>query len=185
VLHDPATFAAVIVEPVTGSGGVYPPPAGYLQRLRELCDRHGILLIFDEVITGFSRLGANFAAQAFGVTPHLITCAKGMTNGAVPMGAVIASRKVYDAFMVGAPDVIELFHGYTYSAHPLACAAGLATLEVHQELGLAAKVRAIAPTWERAAHALRDAPHVADVRNIGLLGAIDLKPRDGAAGAWQ
>ena len=183
VVHDAATIAAVIVEPVTGSGGVYPPPVGYLQRLRELCDKHGILLIFDEVITGFSRLGAPFAAQAFGVTPDLITCAKGMTNGAAPQGAGIASRKVYDAFMTGAPDVIELFHGYTYSAHPLACAAGLATLEVHEELDLAGKVRAIAPAWERAAHALRDAPGVLDVRNIGLLAAIDLAPRAGAVGA--
>jgi len=183
LVHDAATIAAVIIEPVTGSGGVYPPPVGYLQRLRELCDRHGILLIFDEVITGFGRLGAPFAAQAFGVTPDLITCAKGMTNGAVPMGAVIASRKVYDAFMTGAPDVIELFHGYTYSAHPLACAAGLATLEVHRELDLAGKVRDIAPVWERAVHGLREAPHVIDVRNIGLLAAIDLAPREGAAGA--
>jgi beta-alanine--pyruvate transaminase len=183
LVHDAATIAAVIVEPVTGSGGVYPPPIGYLQRLRELCDKHGILLIFDEVITGFARLGAPFAAQAFGVTPDLITCAKGMTNGAVPMGAVIAGRKVYDAFMTGAPDVIELFHGYTYSAHPLACAAGLATLEVHEELDLAGKVRAISPVWERAAHGLRESPHVVDVRNIGLLAAIDLAPRAGAAGA--
>lgn len=182
MVHDAATIAAVIVEPVTGSGGVYPPPVGYLQRLRELCDKHGILLIFDEVITGFSRLGAPFAAQAFGVTPDLITCAKGMTNGAVPMGAVIASRKVYDAFMTGAPDVIELFHGYTYSAHPLACAAGLATLDVHEELDLAGRARAIAPVWERAAHALRDAPGVLDIRNIGLLAAIDLTPHAGAAG---
>lgn len=183
VVHDPATIAAVIVEPVTGSGGVYPPPVAYLQRLRELCTQHGILLIFDEVITGFARVGAPFAAQAFGVTPDLICCAKGMTNGAVPMGGVIAGNTVYDAFMQGASSVIELFHGYTYSAHPLACAAGLATLDVHEELGLAARVQAIAPVWEAALHGLRDAPHVADVRNIGLLGAVDLASRPGAAGA--
>ncbi|MBI5275784.1 MAG: aminotransferase class III-fold pyridoxal phosphate-dependent enzyme [Burkholderiales bacterium] len=183
LVHDPATVAAVIVEPVTGSGGVYPPPVGYLQRLRELCTKHGILLVFDEVITGFGRVGAPFAAQAFDVTPDLITCAKGMTNGTVPMGAVLASRQVYDAFMTGAPDVIELFHGYTYSAHPLACAAALATLDVHEELGLAARTARIAPTWESAAHDLRSAPHIADIRNVGLLGAIDLQPRAGAVGA--
>ncbi|ADX47343.1 Beta-alanine--pyruvate transaminase [Paracidovorax avenae ATCC 19860] len=183
VVHDPATIAAVIVEPVTGSGGVYPPPVGYLQRLRELCTQHGILLIFDEVITGFSRVGAPFAAQAFGVTPDLMSCAKGMTNGAVPMGGVIVGNSVYEAFMQGPADGIELFHGYTYSAHPLACAAGLATLEVHEELGLAARVQAIAPVWQAALHGLRDAPHVVDVRNIGLLGAVELAPRAGAAGA--
>ena len=182
LVHDPATSAAVSVEPVTGSGGVYPPPTGYLQRLRELCTQHGILLIFDEVITGFSRVGAPFAAQAFGVTPDLMACAKGMTNGAVPMGGVIVSDGVYQAFMQGSANVIELFHGYTYSAHPLACAAGLATLDLHEELQLAARVRAIAPAWETALHALRDAPHVVDVRNIGLLGAVDLAPRPGAAG---
>lgn len=182
-IHDPGTVAAVIVEPVTGSGGVYPPPVGYLQRLRELCTRHGILLIFDEVITGFSRVGAPFAAQAFGVTPDLLTCAKGLTNGTVPMGAVLASADVYQAFMAGAPDAIELFHGYTYSAHPLACAAALATLQVHDELDLAGRTRRIAPLWESALHGLRDAPHVVDIRNVGLLGAIDLAPRPGAVGA--
>jgi beta-alanine--pyruvate transaminase len=183
LVHDPATIAAVIVEPVTGSGGVYPPPAGYLQRLRDLCTRHGILLVFDEVITGFGRVGAPFASQAFGVTPDLITCAKGMTNGAVPMGAVLASHAVFDAFMTGSPDAIELFHGYTYSAHPLACAAALATLDVHAELGLAARAAAMAPLWQEAAHALRGAPYVADIRNVGLLGAIDLAPRAGAPAA--
>jgi len=182
-IQDPLTVAAVIVEPVTGSGGVYPPPVGYLQRLRELCSKNGILLIFDEVITGFGRVGAGFAAQAFGVTPDLITCAKGMTNGAVPMGAVIAGRHVYDAFMGGAADAIELFHGYTYSAHPLACAAGLATLDVHEELKLAERVQRIAPLWQAAAHGLREAPHVVDIRTIGLLGAIELAPRAGAPGA--
>jgi beta-alanine--pyruvate transaminase len=183
VLHDPATIAAVIVEPVTGSGGVYPPPVGYLQRLRELCTRHGILLIFDEVITGFGRVGAPFAAQAFGVTPDIITCAKGMTNGAVPMGGVLVSRAIYEAFMAGSPDVIELFHGYTYSAHPLACAAALATLDTHEEQDLAKRTAGIAPTWEAAAHSLKGERHVADIRNIGLLGAIDLQPRAGAPGA--
>jgi beta-alanine--pyruvate transaminase len=183
VLHDPATIAAVIVEPVTGSGGVYPPPVGYLQRLRELCTRHGILLIFDEVITGFGRVGAPFAAQAFGVTPDIITCAKGMTNGAVPMGGVLVSKAIYEAFMAGSPDVIELFHGYTYSAHPLACAAALATLDTHEEQDLAKRTAGIAPTWEAAAHSLKGERHVADIRNIGLLGAIDLQPRAGAPGA--
>jgi beta-alanine--pyruvate transaminase len=183
LVHDAATIAAVIVEPVTGSGGVYPPPAGYLKRLRELCTRYGILLIFDEVITGYGRVGAPFAAQAFGVTPDLIACAKGMTNGAVPMGGVLASDAIYGAFMTGAPDVIELFHGYTYSAHPLACAAALATLDVHEEFELPARAARMAPLWEAAAHGLREAPHVADIRNVGLLGAIDLRPRAGAPGA--
>jgi beta-alanine--pyruvate transaminase len=182
-IHDPSTVAAVIVEPVAGSGGVLPPPLGYLEQLRTICDRHGILLIFDEVITGFGRLGAAFGADAFGVTPDLITCAKGMTNGAVPMGGVIASRSVYDALMAGPSGVIELFHGYTYSAHPLACAAGLATLDVYRDFDLFARGRRLAPVWEQAAHELTDARHVIDIRNIGLLAAIDLKPRDGAPGA--
>jgi beta-alanine--pyruvate transaminase len=183
LIHDPSTVAAVIVEPVTGSGGVYPPPVGYLERLRKICDQHGILLIFDEVITGFGRLGAPFAASALGVTPDIITCAKGMTNAAVPMGGVITSGKVYQALMNGPENTVELFHGYTYSAHPLACAAGLAALDVYQDLGLFDRARQIASVWETAAHALRDAPYVADIRNIGLLAAIDLKPRDGAPGA--
>jgi beta-alanine--pyruvate transaminase len=182
-IHDPSTVAAVIVEPVIGSGGVLPPPVGYLEQLRAICDRHGILLIFDEVITGFGRLGAAFGAEVFGVTPDLITCAKGMTNAAVPMGGVIASRSVYEALMAGPSSVIELFHGYTYSAHPLACAAALATLDVYRDLELFARCRRLAPIWEQAAHALRDAPHVVDIRNIGLLAAIDLTPRDGAPGA--
>ncbi|MGJ4887298.1 aminotransferase class III-fold pyridoxal phosphate-dependent enzyme [Bradyrhizobium sp. HKCCYLRH3099] len=181
-LHDPATVAAVIVEPVTGSGGVLPPPVGYLERLREICDHHGILLIFDEVITGFGRVGGAFAANAFGATPDIITCAKGMTNGAVPMGGVIVHRNIHGAMMSGAPG-IELFHGYTYSAHPLACAAALAALDVYAEQDLFGRVQRIAPLWEKAVHALRQAPHVIDIRNIGLLAAIDLKPRDGAPGA--
>ena len=182
-INDPSTVAAVIVEPVTGSGGVLPPPLGYLERLRAICDRHGILLIFDEVITGFGRLGAAFGSTAFGVTPDLITCAKGMTNGAVPMGGVIARSQVYDALMSGPPGTIELFHGYTYSAHPLACAAALATLDVYREQGLFERARQCAPRWEATAHALKDAPHVIDIRNIGLLAAIELQPRPGAPGA--
>jgi beta-alanine--pyruvate transaminase len=182
-IHDPSTVAAVIVEPVIGSGGVMPPPVGYLERLRTICDQHGILLIFDEVITGFGRLGAAFGAQAFGVTPDLIICAKGMTNAAVPMGGVIASQSVYDALMGGPSNMIELFHGYTYSAHPLACAAALATLDVYRDLDLFARARRLASVWEQAAHRLAGARHVVDIRNIGLLGAIELKPREGAAGA--
>ena len=181
-IHDPSTVAAVIVEPVTGSGGVLPPPVGYLEKLRAICDRHGILLIFDEVITGFGRIGAPFAATAFGVTPDIITCAKGMTSGAVPMGGVVVSDRVHGALMQGPANVIELFHGYTYSAHPLACAAALAALDVYAELDLFGRARTIAPIWEDAAHALKDAPHVIDIRNIGLLAAIDLKPRNGAPG---
>jgi beta-alanine--pyruvate transaminase len=181
-INDPSTVAAVIVEPVTGSGGVLPPPLGYLERLRAICDRHGILLIFDEVITGFGRLGAAFGSTAFGVTPDLITCAKGMTNGAVPMGGVIARSQVYDALMSGPPGTIELFHGYTYSAHPLACAAALATLDVYREQNLFERARQCAPRWETTAHALKDAPHVIDIRNIGLLAAIELQPRPGAPG---
>jgi beta-alanine--pyruvate transaminase len=182
-IHDPSTIAAVIVEPVTGSGGVLPPPVGYLERLRTTCDQRGILLIFDEVITGFGRLGAAFAANAFGVTPDIITCAKGMTNAAAPMGGVIVSGKVHEALMQEPENTIELFHGYTYSAHPLACAAGLAALDVYQDLGLFERACRIAPLWEDTAHAVERAPHVMDIRNIGLLAAIDLKPRDGAPGA--
>jgi beta-alanine--pyruvate transaminase len=182
-IHDPATVAAVIVEPVTGSGGVYPPPRGYLERLREICDRHGVLLIFDEVITGFGRLGAPFAAQAYGVTPDLMSIAKGMTNGAVPMGGVLVADRVYEAFMAGPPETIELFHGYTYSAHPLACAAGLATLDVFEEQALLDRTRAILPLWEERAHRLKHAPHVVDIRTAGLLCAVELAPRAGAAGA--
>ncbi len=182
-IQDPGTVAAVIVEPVTGSGGVYPPPLGYLQRLREICTRHGVLLIFDEVITGFGRVGASFAAQAFGVTPDLITTAKGLTNGAVPMGGVLVSGAVYEAFMAGPPNVIELMHGYTYSAHPLACAAGLATIEVHRELGINEHVNAVSGLWQSAALALQGVGPVLDVRAIGLLCAVELEPRPGAGGA--
>jgi len=174
-LHDASTIAAVIVEPVACSAGVLVPPKGYLKRLREICSKHGILLIFDEVITGFGRLGTGFAADYFGVLPDLITTAKGITSGAVPMGAVIARKPIYDTFMVGPEHGIELFHGYTYSGHPLACAAGLAALDVYAEEGLFEKTRALAPYWENAVHALKGLPHVVDIRNLGLVGAIELE----------
>jgi beta-alanine--pyruvate transaminase len=181
-LHDASTIAAVIVEPIAGSAGVLIPPRGYLQRLREICDRHGILLIFDEVITGFGRTGAPFAAQEFGVTPDIITLAKGLTNGCVPMGAVLVSKTVYEAFMQG-PDGIELFHGYTYSAHPVACAAALATLGIYRSEGLLTRAKSVAQYWEDAAHALRELPHVIDVRNYGLILGLELQPIPGKAGA--
>jgi beta-alanine--pyruvate transaminase len=180
-LHDASTIAAVIVEPIAGSTGVVLPPAGYLQRLREICDRHGILLIFDEVITGFGRTGAAFAAQEFGVTPDIITCAKGLTNGAVPMGAVLVSKKIYDTFM-GGPAGIELFHGYTYSAHPIACAAGLATLDIYQREGLFTRAKRMAPAFEQAVHGLRGLPHVTDIRNYGLVAGIELESITGSPG---
>jgi beta-alanine--pyruvate transaminase len=182
-LHGAETLAAVIVEPVAGSAGVLPPPVGYLERLRAICDAHGILLIFDAVITGFGRLGAPFAAQYFGVTPDLMTTAKGITNGVLPMGAVFASRAVHDALMTGPEAAIELFHGYTYSGHPVACAAGLAALEIYRREGLFTRAATLGPAWESAAHALREAPHVIDVRNIGLMAAVELAPRPGAPGA--
>jgi beta-alanine--pyruvate transaminase len=180
-LHDPSTIAAVIVEPVAGSAGVLVPPKGYLERLREICTRHGILLIFDEVITGFGRLGQPFASQRFGVMPDLFTTAKGLTNGTVPMGAVFVKDSIYQAFMQGA-DGIELFHGYTYSGHPLACAAGLGTLETYEEEGLLTRAASIEKYWEEAAHALKGARHVVDIRNCGLIAAIELEPRAGAPG---
>src|SRR5439155_19331793 len=180
-LHDPSTIAAVIVEPVAGSAGVLVPPKGYLERLREICTRHGILLIFDEVITGFGRLGQPFASQRFGVMPDLFTTAKGLTNGTVPMGAVFVKDSIYDAFMQG-PDGIELFHGYTYSGHPLACAAGLGTLETFEEEGLFERAASLDAYWQDAAHALKDARHVVDIRNLGLVAGIELEPRRGAPG---
>ncbi len=182
-LHGAETIAAVIVEPVAGSTGVLVPPKGYLQRLREIASRHGILLIFDEVITGFGRLGAGTAAEYFGVTPDLMSLAKGITNASVPMGAVAAADHVYEAVVNNAPAGIELFHGYTYSGHPLAAAAGLATLDVYAEEGLFARAAALAPTWAEAVHALEGRPHVVDIRNLGLVGAVELEPRDGAPGA--
>ncbi|MEM7442265.1 MAG: aspartate aminotransferase family protein [Pseudomonadota bacterium] len=182
-LHDPSTVAAVIVEPFAGSAGVLLPPKGYLQRLREICDKHGILLIFDEVITGFGRLGAPFAVDYFGVQPDLVTTAKGITNGAVPMGAVFARKDIHDAFMDNAPDgAIELFHGYTYSAHPMACAASHAALDTYLEEGLFERAAELAPYWEDALHSLKDARHIIDIRNLGLVGAIELQPRAGAPG---
>jgi beta-alanine--pyruvate transaminase len=182
-LHDPSTVAAVIVEPVAGSTGVLIPPVGYLERLREITSRHGILLIFDEVITGFGRLGTPFATQRFGVTPDLITVAKGINSGTVPMGAVFAKKGIYETFMTGPDRAIELFHGYTYSAHPLACAAALATLDVYRDEGLLTRAAELESRWADAVHALRDCPNVIDIRSIGLIGAIELAPRQGAPGA--
>jgi beta-alanine--pyruvate transaminase len=182
-LHGAETIAAVIVEPVAGSAGVLPPPKGYLEHLRAVCDRHGILLIFDEVITGFGRLGEPFAAQALGVTPDIMTTAKGITNGALPMGAVFAHRKVHDAIVQGPPAAIEFFHGYTYSGHPVACAAALASLEIYRRDGLFTRVKSLAGLWEDHLHALRGKPNVIDIRNIGLMGAIELSPRPDAPGA--
>jgi len=179
-LHGGETIAAVIIEPVAGSTGVLVPPVGYLERIREICDKHGILLIFDEVITGFGRLGEPFAAQRFGVSPDMITCAKGLTSGVIPMGAVLSSAKIHDAFMTGPEYLIELFHGYTYSANPVACAAGIATLEIYREEGLFEKAKALAPYWEDALHSLRDHPGVIDIRNIGMVGAVELEPFEGA-----
>jgi len=179
-LHDASNIAAVIVEPVAGSTGVLIPPKGYLERLRAICDKHDILLIFDEVITGFGRLGAPFAAERFGVTPDLICMAKGLTNAAVPCGAVAASGQIYETMMDGADAPIELFHGYTYSAHPLACAAGLATLETYREDDLFARAASMQAYWQEALHSLADARHVIDVRNLGLVGGIELSPRAGA-----
>ncbi|ACA18241.1 aminotransferase class-III [Methylobacterium sp. 4-46] len=182
-LHGAETIAAVIVEPVAGSTGVLVPPKGYLERLRDIATRHGVLLIFDEVITGFGRLGAPFATDFFGVTPDLVTAAKGLTNGTVPMGAVFASRAVHDALMRGPQDAIELFHGYTYSGHPAGCAAGLATLDVYEEEGLLTRVAELQEFWHEAMHGLRAARNVIDVRTIGLIAGIELAPRAGAPGA--
>ena len=182
-LHGAETIAAVIVEPVAGSTGVLPPPVGYLKRLRELCDRHGILLIFDEVITGFGRLGAPFAAQALGVVPDIMTTAKGLTNAAIPMGAVFVDRKVHDAIVQGPEATIEFFHGFTYSGHPAACAAGMACLDLYLGEGIFDRAARLAPVWEEALHSLRGKPHVTDIRNLGLMGALDLAPREGAPGA--
>jgi beta-alanine--pyruvate transaminase len=177
------TIAAVIVEPMAGSAGVFVPPVGYLERLRAICDRHGILLVFDEVITGFGRLGAAFGAQRFGVTPDLITIAKGLTNGSVPMGAVLVRRDLHDAVLDATASGIEFFHGYTYSGHPLACAAADATLQLYDDEALFTRAAALAPSWAGAVHTLRDAPFVVDVRSLGLVAGIELSPRPGAPGA--
>ncbi len=181
-LHDASTIAAVIIEPVAGSTGVLVPPDGYLKRIREICDRHGSLLIFDEVITGFGRVGETFAAEYFDIVPDMITMAKGLTNATVPMSAVAVRKEIYDTFM-DSPAGIELFHGYTYSAHPLACAAGLAALDVYAEEGLFTRAAELAPKWEDAIHSLAGRANVIDIRNFGLMGAVELEPRDGAPGA--
>ncbi|MFN6999973.1 MAG: aminotransferase class III-fold pyridoxal phosphate-dependent enzyme, partial [Elioraea tepidiphila] len=173
------TIAAVIVEPVAGSTGVLVPPKGYLRRLRELCTKHGILLIFDEVITGFSRLGSGFAAEHFGVVPDIMTMAKGLTNAAVPMGAVACADAVYDTVVNGVPGGIEFFHGYTYSGHPLACAAAIAAIRIHREEDLAGRVRDLQPYWQEAVHGLGGTTGVVDVRDIGLIAGIELQPREG------
>ena len=178
-LHGAETIAAVIVEPMSGSAGVILPPKGYLQRLRDITKKHGILLIFDEVITGFGRLGSAFASEHYGVTPDMMTTAKGLTNGVIPMGAVLVSGEIYDTFMTGPEHMIELFHGYTYSGHPVASAAGIATLETYREEALFERAAAMAPYWEDALHSLKGARHVIDVRNTGLVGAIELEPLPG------
>ena len=181
-LHGAETIAAVIVEPVAGSTGVLVPPHGYLERLRALTRKHGILLIFDEVITGFGRLGASFGAEHFGVVPDIITAAKGLTNGVIPMGAVLTTAGVHDAFLQGPENMIELFHGYTYSGTPIACAAGIATLDTYLEEGLFERAHDLAPYWQEALHTLAGLPHVIDIRNIGLMGAVELAPMADAPG---
>ena len=182
-LHDGSNIAAVIVEPVAGSAGVIPPPLGYLEKLREICDRHGILLIFDEVITAFGRVGKSFAAERFGVTPDIITTAKGLTNGVIPMGSVLVRDKIHAAFMQGPDHMVELFHGYTYSGHPVAAAAGLAVMDVYDEEGTFEQAASLEKTFEDILHSFADHDKVIDVRNLGLMGAIELAPRNGAPGA--
>jgi beta-alanine--pyruvate transaminase len=181
-LHDASTIAAVIVEPMAGSTGVLPAPRGYLQRLRAICDKHGLLLVFDEVITAFGRLGHAFAAERYGVIPDMITFAKGVTSGTVPMGGVIVRDGIYEAFMRGPEHVIELFHGYTYSSHPLACAAGLAALDLYRDEDIFARARALEPLWYDAAMSLKGLPNVLDIRCVGLTAGIDLASRPGAVG---
>lgn len=181
-IHDGGNIAAVIVEPVAGSTGVLPPPVGYLQKLREICDRHGILLIFDEVITAFGRVGDAFGSQRLGVVPDIITTAKGLTNGVIPMGAVLVRKEIHDTLMTGPGHSIELFHGYTYSGHPVAAAAALATLDIYESEGTFAEARKLEPVFETAIHSLSDHEKVKDVRNFGLMGAIELVPIQGAGG---
>ena len=181
-LHGAETIAAVIVEPMAGSTGVLMPPKGYLEKLRAITKKHGILLIFDEVITGFGRLGSPFAAQHFGVVPDMITCAKGLTNGVIPMGAVLATAEIYDAFMQGPEHIIELFHGYTYSGNPISCAAAIATLDTYAEEGLLTRAASLETYWQEAIHGLRDHPNVIDIRNMGLIGAVELAPIEGQPG---
>jgi beta-alanine--pyruvate transaminase len=182
-LHDASNIAAVIVEPVAGSTGVLVPPKGYLERLRELCDKHGLLLIFDEVITGFGRTGSAFAAETFGVTPDMIVFAKGISNGAVPLGGVLVKKEIYEALMTGPEWAVEFYHGYTYSGHPLATAAAIATLDVYEQEGLFDRARELAPYFEQAVHSLKGLPHVVDVRNIGLMCGVELAPVTGKPGA--
>ena len=182
-LHDPSTVAAVIVEPVAGSTGVLIPPKGYLERLRAICDKHGILLIFDEVITGFGRLGSAFAATRFGIAPDLIACAKGLTNGAIPMGAVLVREPIHASLMTGPEETIELFHGYTYSGHPAAAAAAIATLDIYAKEKLFERAASLEKTWEDAVHGLKGLPHVIDIRNLGLVAGIELESAPGKPGA--
>ena len=182
-LHDASTIAAVIVEPLAGSTGVLVPPVGYLQRLKDICTKHGILLIFDEVISGFGRLGSPFATELFGITPDILTLAKGITNATVPMGATAVSATIHDAFMAGPPGAIEFFHGYTYSAHVLACAAALATLDTYEEDGIFAHAAEMSPYFEDAVHSLKGLPHVIDIRNLGIVAGVELAARPGAIGA--
>jgi len=181
-LHDASNIAAVIVEPVAGSTGVLIPPKGYLERLRAICDKYGILLIFDEVITGFGRVGSSFATEYFGVVPDIVTAAKGITNGTVPMGAVFVKEGIYDAFMNAPENAIELFHGYTYSGHPVACAAALATLDIYEEERLFEQADKLADYWENAVHSLKGVRHVIDVRNLGLVAGIELESLAGKPG---
>ncbi|WP_034995196.1 aspartate aminotransferase family protein [Beijerinckia mobilis] len=181
-LHDASTIAAVIVEPMAGSTGVLPPPKGYLQKLRAICDKYGILLIFDEVICGYGRLGYAFAAERYGVLPDMITFAKGITSGTVPMGGVLIRKPIFDAFMKGPDLAVELPHGYTYSGHPLACAAGLATLDLYKEEGLFERVRKLEPLWADTVHGLKGLPNILDIRTVGLTAAIDLAPIPDAPG---
>jgi beta-alanine--pyruvate transaminase len=182
-LYDASNVAAVIVEPIAGSTGVLVPPLGYLERLRRICDRHGVLLVFDEVITAFGRTGKAFASETFGVIPDLITCAKALTNAAVPMGAVLVKREIYEAFQQGPDESIEFAHGYTYSGHPLAAAAAVATLDLLREESLLVRATEMAPYLEQAVHSIAGSPHVIDIRNFGMVGAVELEPRDGAPGA--
>ncbi len=181
-LHGADTIAAVIIEPMAGSTGVLIPPKGYLERIRALCDKHGLILIFDEVISGFGRLGTAFGAQYFDIKPDMMTVAKGITNGAVPMGAVFIGRKIHDAIMQGPEHVVELFHGYTYSGHPVACAAGLAVLDIYDREGLFERASRMSALFEEAVHSLRGKPHVIDVRNLGLVAGIELEPRSDGIG---
>jgi beta-alanine--pyruvate transaminase len=182
-LHDASTIAAVVVEPMAGSTGVLPPPKGYLQRLRQICDKHGILLIFDEVISGFGRLGFAFAAERYGVIPDMITFAKAVNSGTVPMGGVVVRKHVYDAFMKGPENAIELFHGYTYSGHPLACAAAIASMDVYRDENLFERTRKLEPIWADAVMSLKGLPNVLDIRTLGLVAAVDLASRPDAVGA--